>query len=50
VNIPKAALFAGSAAFIADQALPAPVWSAGNVTLNLTTFFNDFQAAIEDGQ
>jgi len=50
VNIPKAALFAGSAAYIADQALPVPVWSAGNVILNLTTFFNDFQAAVGDRQ
>jgi len=47
VNIPKAALFAGSAAYIADQALPAPVWSAGNITLNLTNFFNEFQAAVD---
>jgi len=47
-NIPKSALFAGSAAYIADQALPVPVWSAGNVMLNLTTFFNTFQAQIAD--
>jgi len=46
VAIPKAHLFAGSPAFIADQLLPAPLWSAGNVVLDLTAFFQDYQGRV----